>query len=227
MKSARERQIEIEEAGDIPTHYELTKIVQELTLKLTKMEEKMEEMQKWVEKRKKKINVVLWLNTNSVPFVGFNEWVNNYITIKTDHLQDLMENTLFTTIQKIIEYNLDASSETKYPICCFSQKQNIFYICEKKEDTEPEWRHAALTDITLLLKVIQNKLTKEFLIWKTANQDKFNEENSRTAVLFNKAIIKLFDMSFTQDATMSRIKTILFTHLKIDIKQQLDYEFEF
>ncbi len=48
------KQIEIEELGDVPNHLELVKIVQELTLKLIKMEEKMEEMQKWVIKKKKR-----------------------------------------------------------------------------------------------------------------------------------------------------------------------------
>jgi hypothetical protein len=42
-KSKREHKIEEEELGDVPTHFQLVKIVQELTLKYVKMEEKLEE----------------------------------------------------------------------------------------------------------------------------------------------------------------------------------------
>ena len=55
MKTKRERQIELEELEDIPSHYQLVKIVQELTLKLIKMEEKMEDMQQFVNKKKRVI----------------------------------------------------------------------------------------------------------------------------------------------------------------------------
>ena len=54
-KSKREQQVDFEELGDTPTHYQLVKIVQELTLKMIKIEEKMTEMQKWVDKKKRKI----------------------------------------------------------------------------------------------------------------------------------------------------------------------------
>ena len=59
MKTKRERQIELEELEDIPSHYQLVKIVQELTLKLIKTEEKMAEMQKFVYKKKQKLNIIL------------------------------------------------------------------------------------------------------------------------------------------------------------------------
>ena len=69
MKSKREKQIDFEESTDIPSHSQLVKIVQELTLKMMKMEEKMEEMQKWVEKKRRKLNIVSWLNSSVTPTV--------------------------------------------------------------------------------------------------------------------------------------------------------------
>ena len=69
IRTKRQDQIDNEELGDTPTHYQLVKIVQELTLKMTKMEEKMEQMQKWVDKTKKKINVLEWLNWTNIKIV--------------------------------------------------------------------------------------------------------------------------------------------------------------
>jgi ribonuclease D len=78
----------------------------------------------------------------------------------------------------------------------------------------------------LLLKNIQNRMIRELTKWKTENQSKF-DDNDKISVLFNKAIIKLMNISFTQDATLSRIKNGLYNYLKTDLKDMIDYEFEF
>jgi len=226
IKSQRERNIETEELGDLPSQYELIKIVQQLSLKMEAMEKKMEEMQKWIDKKKKKINVIGWLNLNINPTIGYKEWVITQIKVTQEHFEYLMENSLFHTIQRIFEQNLSSNNDFVYPIQCFSQKANIFYVCEKMENNLPEWRPMVLTDMILLLKNIQNFMIKELSNWKMANQIKFNE-NSKISDLFNKAIIKLMSISFSQDATLSRIKNGLYNYLKTDLKMHLDYEFEF
>jgi len=226
IKSQRERIIETEELGDLPNQYELIKIVQELSLKMEKMEEKMEDMQKWIDKKKKKINVIAWLNSNINPTIGFKEWVTSQIKVTQDHFEILMENSLFHTIQRIFEQNLCENTDFIYPIKCFSQKVGIFYICEKMENNLPEWRPMVLTDMILLLKNIQNCMIKELSNWKMLNQVKFND-NVKISDLFNKAIIKLMSISFSQDATLSRIKNGLYNYLKSDLKMHMDYEFEF
>ena len=69
-------------------------------------------------------------------------------------------------------------------------------------------------------------MIKELTKWKTENQNKF-DDNDKISELFNKAIIKLMNISFTQDATLSRIKNGLYNYLKTDLKTMIDYEFEF
>jgi hypothetical protein len=225
MKSIRERQIEFEEIGDMPSYAQLVGIVQELTLKIIKMEEKIEETQKWVEQKKKKINIGTWLNTNVIPTVGFNEWVNNYITVMQEHFENLLENTLFYTLQQLFEYNLSNKDDFVYPIRCFSQKTGVFYVGEKKEDGTAEWRQLVLEDMVLLLKTLQNHIIKELIKWKSNNKNKFDNDD-KVAIIFNKAIIKLMGISFTPDTTMSRIKNGLFNYLKTDLKNMIEYEFE-
>jgi hypothetical protein len=226
MKTKLEHQVEIDELGDVPTHFQLVKIVQELTLKMIKMEEKMEQMQKWVEKKKRKLNVILWLNTNMNPTIGFLEWVHTSLIVKPEHFENLIENSIFHTIQQIFEDNLVQQEDFVYPITCFSQKSGIFYICDKKEDGTAEWRQLILEDMILILKIVQNSMIRELTKWKTANQHKF-DENDKISILFNKAVIKLMNISFTQDATLSRIKNGLYTYLKTDLKSVVEFDFEF
>lgn len=226
MKTKRERQIEEEETSDIPNHNQLVKIVQELTLKLIKMEEKMEQMQKFVDKKKKKLNIVSWLNSNVNPTMGFLEWVHNSLIVKQEHFEDLMENTLHHTIQEIFQDNLCERTDFIYPIICFSQKSGIFYVADKKEDNTAEWRQLVLADMVLMLKTLQNRLIKELGKWKAENQHKF-DDNDKIAILFNKTLIKLMNISFSQDNNLSKIKNNLYHYLKSDLKSVIEYDFEF
>lgn len=224
MKTKREHQIELEELGDTPDHLQLVKIVQELTFKIIKMEEKMEEMQKWVDKKKKKLNVIGWLNTNVVSTIGFKEWINTLFVVEPEHFEYLMENTLFQTIQQVFEYNLKKKDDFVYPICCFSEKAGVFYICEKNEDGIAEWSKLELSDTVLILKVFYRNMNKELTKWKLENQHKFDD--AKISDTFNKAVIKLMNLTFTQDANMTRIKNGLYNYLKTDLKA-VEYELEF
>jgi hypothetical protein len=227
LKSNREKQIEIEELGDTPNHLELVKIVQELTLKMIKMDEKMEEMQKWVIKKKKKINVVSWLNSNMNANIGFLEWVHTSIIVTPEHFETLMENTVYYTFQQIIEQNLCKKNDFIYPICCFTQKPGIFYICEKNNYDISEWKEMESTDIVLLFKKIHSNLIKELTNWKNNNEHQF-DENDKISILFNKAVIKVMNVNVTSpnDNSFHKIKHGLFNYLKSDLKMVLDIEFE-
>lgn len=227
LKSQRERQIELEESADTLTHQQLVKIVQELSLKLVKMEENMEEMKKWVDKKKQKLklNIITWLNENINPTIGFLEWIHTQISVKNEHFIELMENTIFHTLQHIFEHNLCDKSDFIYPICCFSQKVGVFYICEKLVDGTAQWQQLVLQDFVLILKKIQQKMIQELTKWKEQNQHKFDDDN-RLSVVFNKSVIKLMDISFNQDNNMSRVKNGLYEYWKKDLKS-LEFDFEF
>ena len=225
-KTKRELKIEDEEQSDIPTYGQLVKIVQEMAIKMSKMEDKIEEFNKWVDKKKRKLNVIGWLNENVKPTFGFLEWVNVQLIVKEEHFENLIENSLFHTIQQVFEYNLPESNELIFPIRCFSQKSGIFYICEKNENGLVQWKQLALNDIIILLKTIQNRMIRVLTKWKSDNQLKI-EDNDKISELFNKAVIKLMNMSFHQDASLSRIRNNLYNYLKTDLKTTIDYEFEF
>ncbi len=213
LKTKLERQVEVEELGDMPNHYQLIRIVQELSLKITSMEEKISEMQKIINKKKNKINIISWLNENVKPEIGFLEWVNTSIIVNETHFEYLMENSLYNTLQKVFEYILPQNQET-YPISSFSQKQGVIYICEKNEEGFPEWKVMELTNMVLLLKTISKHMLKVLGKWKIDNKELF-DTNDKISDSFNKALIKLMDISYSQDAKMGKIKNILYNYLKI------------
>lgn len=227
-KTIREQNVIVEESGDIPDHVELVKIVQELMLRNIKLEEKVGQIQKWVNSKiKKKINVIAWLNGHINPTIGFKEWINTLIEVKEEHLHYLFENTLFHTVQNIFEYNLPEDSEDfVYPIKCFIQKQSIFYVADKVSDDVTIWRQMTHDDMVVLLKTIYDKMLSCLTKWRQLNQVIISE-NDRISERFNRAVIKWMNMSFTPDVTYGRMKNNLYAYLKKDFKSMIEYEIEF
>ena len=217
-KSKLELQVAVEEASDKPTYDQLVQIVQELSIKYIKMEEKQNEMQQYIDRKKKKIDVVSWLNMNIKPTVGFLEWIAMNVTVEPQHFLELLkpEITIFECLQEVFEYNLFKDNFV-CPLKCFAQKNGIFYIYEPTTDVNTSlWREMELKDFVLLLKKVQKKLIGELSEWRKSNQKLFYD-NDRVADQFNKAVIKLMNISFGQDANMSRIKNGLFHYLKTDL----------
>lgn len=216
-----ERNIEYEESSDIPSYIQLVKIVQQLSIQNNKMEQQIKELQKWVDKKKKKINVITWLNTNIKPTLTFNEWITSF-EIRQHHFEHLLENTIFESVQQIFECNLTELNNAIYPFTCFSQKNGTFYIYDEKN----MWRQAVNEDLFDLLKIIQSKLINVLTKWKNENKTRL-DENDRLSEQFNKSIIKLMDISITHNAAFGKFKTGFYNYLKMDMKCLIEYEYEF
>ena len=225
FSSKREKQIANEESEDIPSYHQLVNIVQELTIKYSEMENKLATMQKWVENKKKKINVIQWLNNNSEPnIITFEEWITN-INIQEHHFEYLMQNNIVETVQCILEeYITHSVSVSNIPIKCFSQKTNCFYIYQNNN----EWRQMIFEDYTKLLNIIQRKLLITLSNWRERNKAEM-EKNDSLSILYNKTIIKLMNMNIgtLHDTTSNKIKINLYNYLKIDLKNLIEYDFEF
>uniref|UniRef100_A0A6C0F2P2 C2H2-type domain-containing protein n=1 Tax=viral metagenome TaxID=1070528 RepID=A0A6C0F2P2_9ZZZZ len=223
-KPPREKLIEGEEEGDLPTYKQLVIIVQELTKKCSSMEKKMTEMQKWVQRTKKKIDVIQWLNTSSSakPHTSFTEWFQN-LTINAGTIDILMENTMYQTLATIFAKNLPEDADN--PVCSFCQKQGSIYIYEMDGDA-PTWKLLSREQFTKGLNRLHLKILNELLAWKEKNEEKI-ENDDKLAEKYNKTMMKLMGINFTQEHVYSKIKGDLFSYVKKDIKNILEYEVEF
>lgn len=225
-KSKLEVKVDAEELGDKPNYDQLVKIVQELAFKYVKLEEKMEQMQVWVNQKKQKIKVGNWLNEHVDSTIGFKEWVTT-IEVLPQIALSLIDNTAFQTFQSILEYNLSNKPEFVCPIKCFSQKPNIFYVSEKTPDGKSVWTQLELDELLLVLKRIQSKLLVELSRWKLENKNKI-EDDDKLSEQFNKAIIKLMNITIVaHDTNVGRIRNNLYNFLKMDLKNLIEYDFEF
>ena len=218
-KSKLDLQVEVEEVTDKPTYDQLVKIVQELSIKYTKMEEQFTEMQQYINRKKKKVDVISWLNAHVSPTVGFLEWINMVIIVEPYHFLHLLrpEITIFECLQKVFEYNL-LKDDFICPLKCFTQKNGVFYICDNQieEDSAFAWREMEQKEFVSFLKQVHNKLLGKLSEWRKENYKLFRDDD-KVSDQFNKAVIKLMNVSFGQDANMSRVKNGLFHYLKEDL----------
>jgi hypothetical protein len=227
-KTRREMQINAEECENTISHYQLCAIVQDLALKCAKMEEKMNTMQKWTDKQKKKINIIQWLNDNNIPactFAALKTEFTSYIGQK--HIDHLIDTNLLDTIHHIFETS--EAVNCRPPIYCFEQKHNTFYIYNVLQDatgdSNGQWTTMLRDDLIHLLNAMHSKLLRELITWKKMHE-KAIANNDKMSTLFNKTMIKLVEVDFTNDHSLSRIKSSLFNHLKKDLKNIIEYEFE-
>jgi pterin-4a-carbinolamine dehydratase len=223
-KSKLEHKVEEEELGDTPTYEQLVKIVQELAFKYVKLEEKMSEMQVWVSQKKQKIKVIDWLNEHVNATIGFKEWTTT-IKVTSQIALSLIDYNAFQIFQSVLEYNLLNAADFICPIKCFSQKQNVFYVCEKTPEGKSVWTQMETDELLQILKKIQSKLLSELSKWKLDNKTNI-ETDDKLSEQFNKALIKLLNITIVaHDVNVNRIRSNLYSFLKMDLKNLIEYEF--
>ncbi len=214
-----------DEPQDIPSQAKLFRILLELGHRFNHLEEKVDELSKWVVKKKKKINVVEWLNTNCVPTILFDQLIEHIVVTEED-VRFLFENTFSETLNNLFMrsvYQVTENISAPYPLFAFVQKQNAFYVYEGEE---MKWVEASREKLTKFLNRVHMKLLKRFGDWKKENRSNIREDE-QLSLLCDKTSVKMMGIDFRQDATYSKTKGVMYSHMKTDIKALIEYEFEF
>lgn len=215
-KSARELKVQAQEAGDIPTHLQLVQIVQELSTKLQSMEEKIVHMHKWIERRKQKINVLQWLNSQYCsPTTNWETWISQ-MKCTCDDIEYLFENSAQDTIELMISKHVTEES----PVKAFEQKNGILYIV----DNAFMWKVMDSSDLLKLTKHIQSQMFQQLDAWRVLQLDLI--DNKELFLKFNKAIIKAAGISQSADGIMHKVKNKMHALLKTDLQLMVQLDFE-
>jgi phenylalanyl-tRNA synthetase alpha subunit len=208
-----------EEPAELPSYKQLWNIVQELGIKYTAVESRLEEVQKWTQQQKRKIHVEQWLNTNIKPIQGFESWTKE-LSIDHEDLERLLSRTtMVNVILEIFKHNISQEEKMTYPLVCFDQKVNLFYIY--KESTSI-WEKYESEEFIVLVKQLHKRLMIELNQWKKAHEEELHA-NELLLEQYNKAFSKLTSIQFLQAST--KIRSGLYAILKTDLKTQIEYVF--
>ena len=211
----------VEDEETIPSQRKIYQILLELGSKFNRLEEKVDELNRWVVKKKKKINTIEWLNTNTTPEIKFDNLIEKII-ITDDDVKYLFKNSFYDTINYIFSRNIYNLSENAYPIFAFIQKTNIFYIYENEET---KWIELTSEKLIMFLNKVHMKLFRLFCQHKKDNADRISEDE-HFSILCDKTSLKLMNIDFRQEIILGKIRSNMYGRMKTEIKSFVEYEFE-
>jgi hypothetical protein len=226
MKKNIRSKTSIEEEEDIvvPSQKKMFQIILELGNKLNTLEEKMDEINKWVIKKKRKVNIIEWLNINIKPVYEFDKLYDKIVIIEED-IKYLFNNSFIDTLNEIFSRTLYFSDDEKNikPIFAFIQKTNVFYIYENEEIG---WTELSKERLIKFLNNIHMKLFSVFRDWKKTNNMKIKDDECLLSCC-DKTTIKIMGVDFKVENLLNKIRLNIYSNLKTDMKAIIEYEFEF
>ena len=171
-----------EESQDITRNIsfaKLVEVVRELAAKNDRLEKKVAGLERWVNTKKKRVNIEEWLTKHVVPVQSWSPWAKAHFKFTDDNLDDFVSGDV--TPVKLVESilmcglcnNNDDDSDNgikTMPIQAFAHKINEVYIYTKNKDKELVWRRFdAATDFRRLLMHIEKLISSKTLTWTNEN----------------------------------------------------------
>ena len=158
---------EDEDEEIVPSNKQMYKIIKELSIQNNKLKEKVNEMEKIIQRggMMKKVDILEKLNLNSVkPDYLFKDWVKNII-IEEEDIDNLITENIANVINTILSRNIDENS----PVISSDIKKNNIYIFTNTD--EIKWIKMENDDFLLLIKTLYKYLLTSFQTqWKEHNQ---------------------------------------------------------
>lgn len=217
QKSTMRRNDETESTAEIPDTRKLYEMIMSLAMKNKALEEKVEELTKYVAVKKKKLHVKDWLNQNYSNVESFDSFMSKKSLTENDYkdvcMYDYLEGVLM-----ILKKMFPVESDNSLPIRAFDQKDNTFFV--KNDD---EWNTMSTTELEGLIASISKQLMTMFVAWQEANkhrlsQDSYTEEYMDT-------LQKMLGSNYSSDAVIVKIKKNLYKHLKTNLKSVIQFDF--
>jgi uncharacterized protein YeeX (DUF496 family) len=218
QKSKKRATINNEEDDDepLPSQRKLFNMLIELGQKYLKLEEKIEEMNKHIVKNTKKINIVEWLNINIKPSSTFEHIIDKISVIESD-IELLLTNSFYDVLNEIILRMNRNFNEEDYPMLAFEEKPNIFYVYT----SDNVWSELEYNSLIKFLSKIHIKIFKTLNDWKKLKANAIKSSDT-FSISCDKAIVKIMSIDFKKENTVSRVKNIIYTIIKKDMKTYIE-----
>ena len=221
---------------------DIVKILIDLYNKYEKLEAEHNELKKYVQITKNKINIIDYLNQNCViDYVGFNEFINN-IKIGDAELEIIFKKDYVDGICEIFSNYINGLNELdkRISVKAFSNKDGILYIYRDGDsgdgdgnmdgvgDMDEDGKWCVMTEeyLNKFIRYFDKKILKKFLEWKTYNAAHMDYELYSELFILNmkKVIGGNFENKNKNKKMM--IKNRIYKFLKVNLKNVVSYEFE-
>jgi hypothetical protein len=122
-----------------------------------------------------------------------------------------------------IIYNNNNNESENNPIFAFVQKPNVFYIYDSTENT---WIELSRERMIKFLNKVHMKVFTAFYEWKKTRTNQIRGDD-HLATTCDKTLIKLTSIEFKQESVLSKVRSLMYSKMKTDLKTLVEYEFEF
>ena len=222
-KSVKERQLENEERADTPTVRALYEVILELANKMTAMERQIKELSKLADYKKRKINILDWLNETRQPNeTAIEDFLLGFKVVEWKHLEHLFQHdypsAVLQVLQEALPLNIDGGGGAI--IKAFDQKTNVLFVYSK---VEVKWIILPEPMFKSLLHRLDKLFLAAFVNWQKENAAKMEQDDF--AMKYAQNVKKVMGGNLSRDQIYSRIKIDLYKYLKVGTTNITECEF--
>ena len=199
----------------IPSSREMWLVLKQLLIKNEKLEKKVTDLTKLLNKEKKKISMIDWLNKNKILNSNYEHWIKN-IKTEQEELNILFDKGFIEGISHAIVNNLP-DKETNI-ITAFEQKPNKLYIYDKDV-----WRELNNKDLENIIDKFHLYIQKEFEIYNKKNSEKFKDHEK--SIDLYKNLQKVMGLNISLNDKITKIKLKIYAKLKFNLKNIVEFSF--
>ena len=169
---------EDEDIENIPSPLKMYKMIKELVLQNKKLQDKVNDLEKMIQKGPiKKIDILISLNSNvEKPKYTYKEWLS-HLTIQEEDINNLISENISNVSNIILSRYIEECGKENIPIMSSDQKKNTIYVYNIPTemdnsspgtsptttsfmDSEPRWIKISSDDFMLLIKTLYQYLLR-------------------------------------------------------------------
>ena len=215
----------------LPTPRQMYDIVCELSTKYTKLQDKLNKLSCFLQEKKKKVNILVWLNNNLTPVSKhFTKEFFQSIVIENTEIQCITSqggkffDMLYLIFARVFYQGDNRVQGGDNPIFALTQKPNTLYVYNQ----EQQWHELTNEKLIYMLNIVHFNCVKALSAWNKRNiETKSRKENEMLADQYSKALIELMSVNFKKELTLNKIKSNIYDNIKKDMKALLQVELEF
>jgi hypothetical protein len=202
------------ETTDLPTLREIFAIVLEMNAKYSRIEKKIDELSKWVDSKKRKMNIVDWLNDTYKNPTVFSSWIET-IQINRKHLEYIFNSEYIEGVNRILKelFPTENAAADTTAIKAFIQKENTLFAYSN----DLKWGIIGEEQFHQLLDYLFKQLMNEFIKWQRENLHKMAEDEFSDSYALN--VKKIMGGNHTREQICFKVKKELYNYLKINLVQ--------
>ena len=214
----------------VPTQQQLYQLIIDLNSKYERLQSDYHELKRYVDNRRRKIDILEWLNENcSIPEnVTASDLFFNISLIDKDVERVFELDYIKGVADIIIRFINDRypDSKAECPLRGFMQKDGVLYVYEVVTSEEIETRKWQIMTNDLFerfIRVINHRLMILFRDWHRARQTTMDED--RFSEMYIKHLKTVTGGNFKDSEKTGRIRNLVYRSIRENLKSMIVYDF--